>query len=222
MLGKSGLYFLYFLRYLGCVGRMVSGLPLYSSSFWCVSPWSATTNSLHHVRVETNLCAAGELCICPRCRKTCMPMRQPYCWSVAWLGPTSHGCTIHRRHWLWLIFLSLSCCPHLWSINIFVWSNCSRLHVAPSSFLLVLLLPSFDRLSSSSCPLLVRSKVCMALMDHPFVFVKTAFCFHCHFVFVVESASLPPLRSDRSLFSFSSSSRIRCLHAHTTFDWKTT
>ena len=166
-----------------------------------------------------------------------MPMRQPY-WtrSVAWLGPTSHSYTIHRRHWLWLIvvfvlflFLSSSRCPHLWSINIFVWSHCPRLHVAPSSFLLVLLLPSFDRLSSStSCPLLVRSKVCMASIDCRFVFVKTAFGLHrknnvvftfvnCHFVFVVES-SLPSLWSDRLFFLFSSSSRIRRQHSYTTLD----
>jgi hypothetical protein len=116
MLGETGLYFLYFLRYLGCDGsRMVSGfwttgillvhVPPYSSSFQCISPWSATTKSSHHVWVETNLCAASEPCICPGCRKTCMPLRQPYCWSVAWLGPTSHSYTIHCRHWLWLIIV---------------------------------------------------------------------------------------------------------------------
>jgi hypothetical protein len=54
MLGAPGVYFL---SYLGCVGRMVSGfctmllvrVPPYSSS----SCWSATTKTLHRVRVET-------------------------------------------------------------------------------------------------------------------------------------------------------------------------
>ncbi len=36
-------------------------------------------------------------------------------------------------------------------------------------FLLVLLLPSFDRFSSSSCPLLVRAKACVGSIDRPFV-----------------------------------------------------
>ena len=110
-------------------------------------------------------------------------------------------------------------------VDIFVWRHCHRLHVAPLSFLLVLLLPSFDRSSSSSCPLIVRSKACVSSIDRPFVFVvKTAFCFHrqdaytfvnCCFVFVIESSLSWSLRSDRSLFLFSSSSRIRRLHAYT-------
>jgi len=113
-------------------------------------------------------------------------------------------------------------------VDIFVWRHCHRLHVAPSSFLLVLLLPSFDRSSSSSCPLLVRSNACVGSIDCPLVFVvKTTFCFHsqdvytfvnCCFVFVMESSLPWSLRSDRSLFLFSSSSRIRRLHAYTTFD----
>jgi hypothetical protein len=53
MLGAPGMYFL---SYLGCVGRMVSGfctillvcVPPYSSSCW-----SATTKTLHRVRVVT-------------------------------------------------------------------------------------------------------------------------------------------------------------------------
>ncbi len=55
MLGAPGVYFLYYFSYLGCVGRMVSGfctillrVPPYSSSCW-----SATTKTLHRVRVET-------------------------------------------------------------------------------------------------------------------------------------------------------------------------
>ncbi len=57
MLGAPGVYFLCFLSYLGCVGRMVSSgfctillvrVPPYSSSCW-----SATTKNLHRVRVET-------------------------------------------------------------------------------------------------------------------------------------------------------------------------
>ena len=56
MLGAPGVYFLYFLSYLGCVGRMVSGfctillvrVPPYSSSCW-----SATIKTWHRVRVET-------------------------------------------------------------------------------------------------------------------------------------------------------------------------
>jgi hypothetical protein len=56
MLGAPGVYLLYFLSYLGCVGRMVSGfctillvrVPPYSSSCW-----SATTKTVHRVRVET-------------------------------------------------------------------------------------------------------------------------------------------------------------------------
>jgi hypothetical protein len=113
-------------------------------------------------------------------------------------------------------------------VSIFVWRHCHRLHVAPLSFVLVLLLLSIDRLSSSSCPLLVRSKACVGSIDRPFVFVvKTAFCFHrqdvytfvdCCFVFVMESSLPWSLRSDRSLFLFSLSSRIRRLHAYTTFD----
>ena len=77
MLGEPELYFLYVLGHLGCVGRMVSGFITIGS------PWSATTKTLNHVRVETNLCAANEQCICLGCHKTCMPMSQPYWKNVA-------------------------------------------------------------------------------------------------------------------------------------------
>jgi hypothetical protein len=88
---------------------------------------------ISHVGVQTNLCAANEQrCICLGCHKTCMPMRQSYWRSVAWLGPISNSHTIHHRHSLRLIVvfvLSLSCCPHVWSINILIWSHCPCLHI---------------------------------------------------------------------------------------------
>ena len=130
MLGAPGVYFLYFLSYLGCVGRMVSGfctillvrVPPYSSSCW-----SATTKTLHRVRVET----------------TCRHLRLETL-------PSSTRCTF-------------------------------------SSFLLVLLLPSFDRSSSSSCPLLVRSKACVGSIDRPFV-VLLFLSSRRPFVFIVKTS----------------------------------
>jgi hypothetical protein len=140
MLGAPGVYFLYFLSYLGCVGRI--------SELYC---WFVC----HH--------------------------------TAALVGVRPQKLCIVVSGWKRLV-------------DIFVWRHCHRLHVAPSSFLLVLLLPSFDRSSSSSCPVLVRSKACVGSIDRPFVFVvKTAFGFHCQdaytfvnccFVFVMES-SLP-------------------------------
>ncbi len=100
-------------------------------------------------------------------------------------------------------------------------------------FLLVLLLPSFDRLSSSSCPLLVRSKACVGSIDRPFVLSSRR-----PFVFIDKTSI--PLSIAVLFWSWSRRCHDRCgpidrcfcshrrvvfvaytptrLHAYTTFD----